>query len=71
MNENRISPYGYELIIDLHQCDPTLFNRKDLTRFFDELCELIDMEQEDLHFWDYEDDLEAKAMAPAHYDTYS
>ncbi len=45
-------PYGTELIMDLHDCDSTLFNRDDLTRFFEELCDLIDMEACDLHFWD-------------------
>jgi len=44
--------YGKEVIIDLHGCDVTLFNRKDIERFFIELCDLIDMERCDLHFWD-------------------
>ncbi len=44
--------YGNELILDIHDCDVSKFNRDDLTRFFAELCELIDMEPEDLHFWD-------------------
>ena len=44
--------YGKELILDLHGCDPATFNRPSLTQFFTELCDLIDMEREDLHFWD-------------------
>lgn len=44
--------YGKELILDLHQCNPKKFNRKDINRYFKELCELIDMTRADLHFWD-------------------
>jgi len=44
--------YGKELILDLKYCDSTTFNRENLTDFFTQLCELIDMEQCDLHFWD-------------------
>lgn len=46
--------YGKELILDLHDCDPTTFNRDSITEYFDELCLLIDMEACDLHFWDDE-----------------
>jgi len=46
--------YGKELILDIHNCDTSKFNRKDLRKYLDELCELIDMEQDDLHWWDYE-----------------
>ncbi len=44
--------YGKELILDLKDCNPDTFNRQNITEFFTELCELIDMEQCDLHFWD-------------------
>lgn len=44
--------YGKELIIDLKACDVSKFNRKSLRKYFRELCELIDMQREDLHFWD-------------------
>lgn len=46
--------YGKELILDLHNCNPSKFNRKDIENYFIALCDLIDMEREDLHFWDYE-----------------
>lgn len=46
--------FGYELVLDLSNCSTEKFNRKDITEFFKELCNLIDMEREDLHFWDYE-----------------
>lgn len=46
--------YGQELIIDLRNCNVSKFTRKYITKYFIELCELIDMEREDLHFWDDE-----------------
>ena len=45
--------YGKEIIIDMHECDVNKFNRKELRKYFKELCTLIDMERCDLHFWDY------------------
>ena len=45
-------PYGLELILDLHSCDSSRFTRGSIEEFFGELCELIDMERCDLHFWD-------------------
>lgn len=44
--------YGSELILDLHGCDVDQFNRRSLRRFFTDLCALIDMTPEDVHFWD-------------------
>ena len=44
--------YGKELILDLRGCDTRRFSREELERFFAQLCELIDMERHDLHFWD-------------------
>ncbi len=51
-NDSKIKSYGYELIMDLHGCDVSKFTREDLCIFFDELCNLIEMEKRDLHFWD-------------------
>jgi len=45
-------PYGWELVLDLHGCDKQRFNRKSIDAFFTELCDLIDMEKCDVHFWD-------------------
>lgn len=45
-------PYGKELILDLAECDSSTFTRESIGNYFDELCELIDMEPEDRHFWD-------------------
>lgn len=47
--------YGTELILDLHDCDVKQFTRGRLQIFFAELCDLIDMKAEDLHFWDDQD----------------
>ena len=44
--------YGYELLLDLHGCDTTLFNRQYIDNFFTELCDVIDMEKCEVYFWD-------------------
>jgi S-adenosylmethionine/arginine decarboxylase-like enzyme len=44
--------YGKELVLDIHNCNIEHFNRADLEKFFIDLCEVIDMERADLHFWD-------------------
>ena len=44
--------YGMELIIDLKGCDPEQFTRAHITDYLGALCELIEMEKGDLHFWD-------------------
>ena len=45
-------PYGYELILDLHHCDPSTFNRSSLKKYFEEQCKQIKMTRCELHFWD-------------------
>jgi S-adenosylmethionine/arginine decarboxylase-like enzyme len=47
-----VDPYGLELILDLHGCSPETFTRTSITNYCEALCELIDMERCDLHFWD-------------------
>ena len=49
---NAKAPYGKELILDLHQCNPGRFNRPEIEHYCEELCTLIRMERCDLHFWD-------------------
>ena len=44
--------YGCELILDLHGCNPTTFTRDHLDRYFTKLCDLIEMEKCEVHFWD-------------------
>jgi S-adenosylmethionine/arginine decarboxylase-like enzyme len=45
-------PYGFELVLDLHGCNPEKFNRDSIGQYFEDLCELIDMELCEVHFWD-------------------
>jgi len=63
---NKNIPYGIELILDLHNCDPSTFTRKSIASYFEELCKLIDMERCDLYFWDYENELEEYEKAEDH-----
>lgn len=58
--------FGVELILDLHFCNIATFNRNSIEAYFVELCVLIDMEREDLFWWDYEDDPKEYAKAPDH-----
>ena len=44
--------YGEELILDLHHCDPSLFTRESIAEYFNQICKLIDMQAEAVHFWD-------------------
>jgi len=44
--------YGKELILDLHNCNPEKFTRESIGDYFVELCDLIDMQRADLHWWD-------------------
>ena len=63
----RSLPYGIEMILDLYDCNPRFFTRMWLTVFVEKLCKKIDMEREDLHFWDYEGTPEEeKRKLPAH-----
>ena len=44
--------YGYELIMDLHGCDVSTFNRSSLEIYFEKICKEIKMERCELYFWD-------------------
>lgn len=55
-----MTPFGYELVLDLKDCDESMFTEDDVRRFCEELCDLIDMQREDFHLWasnpdEYED----------------
>jgi len=52
VEEPPANPYGYELILDLHGCDRSTFNRPSLREFFKKLCTQIEMKRCKLHFWD-------------------
>ena len=47
-----MEPYGFELILDLHGCNPATFTRSRLDQYFTKLCQVIDMEKCEVHFWD-------------------
>ncbi len=47
-----LNNYGKELVLDIHNCDPTTFTRKHIRNYFKKLCSLIDMERCQLHWWD-------------------
>ena len=64
--ESPANYFGEELILDIKHCDISKFNRASLTKFFVQLCDLIDMDREDLHFWDYDGDDEGYEAAPVH-----
>ena len=51
-DDENSNPYGSELILDLHDCDPSKFTRAHLDDYFTNLCDLIDMEKCEVHFWD-------------------
>lgn len=44
--------YGKEVILDIHNCNPRKFTRKIIKEYFVELCDLINMQRCDLHWWD-------------------
>jgi len=44
--------YGKELILDLHNCDVSTFNRKSLDGYFEKLCKAIDMVKCERYWWD-------------------
>lgn len=44
--------YGHELILDLHNCDSSMFNREVIDDFFDSVCRTTGMKKEEVHFWD-------------------
>jgi S-adenosylmethionine/arginine decarboxylase-like enzyme len=45
-------PYGFELLLDLHGCDVSKFNRSSLRKYFARLCKAINMKRCELYFWD-------------------
>lgn len=49
--------YGEEVILDLHCCRPEQFTRRKIELFLEQLCEALDLERCDLHWWD---DLESE-----------
>ena len=52
MKESSQKPYGFELIMDLHECDVSKFNRESLDGYFEKVCKAIDMQKCERYFWD-------------------
>ena len=52
VERHEVAPYGFELILDLHGCSSASFTRDHLDLYFTRLCDLIDMEKCEVHFWD-------------------
>ena len=44
--------YGFELIMDLHDCDVSKFNRTSLDGYFEKVCKAIDMQKCERYWWD-------------------
>ena len=44
--------YGMEAVIDCYYCNPKLFTREHLRKYFKSLVKRIDMQAEELFFWD-------------------
>ena len=47
-----VNAYGYELILDLHGCNVSTFERKSLDAYFKKLCKAIKMQRCERYFWD-------------------
>lgn len=47
-----MSFYGKELILDIHNCDPSTFTRESIRKYFKTLCKEIKMNPEKLCWWD-------------------
>lgn len=47
-----VKPYGFELIMDLHGCDISKFNRESLDGYFEKVCKAIDMQKCERYWWD-------------------
>jgi|SRR3989338_690501 len=58
-SKDDITPYGKELIVDLHGCDlEGLVNKEKLTEFFVTLCDKIDMKRHgEPLFWEDDSDI--------------
>lgn len=64
--DRKRKPYGFELILDLHGCDTSKFNRDCIKEYMIAICEAIKMDREDLYFWDYDGIPEAERPSEAH-----
>jgi len=44
--------YGFELIMDLHDCNVSSFNRESLDGYFEKVCNAINMQKCERYWWD-------------------
>lgn len=44
--------YGFELVMDLHGCDVSTFNRRSIDGYFEKVCKGIDMQKCERYWWD-------------------
>ena len=58
--------YGTELILDLHGCDPQTFTRRSISKYFRQVCTIIEAEPAKLVYWDYKGCPEEFETAPPH-----
>ncbi len=58
--------YGKELVLDLHNADPSTFTRDRLKDYFWRVCVEIRAERAKLVFWDYQGHEEEFEKAPPH-----
>ncbi len=63
--------YGKLLVLDLHDCDVSTFNRQSLRLFCKELCELIGMNPEKFEPWDDDGVPEEEKQTEPHLKGYS
>ncbi|HDZ37103.1 MAG TPA: hypothetical protein ENH62_02245 [Marinobacter sp.] len=59
-------PYGYELILDLHDCDVSTFTRENIDAYFAALCKAIDVVKCERYWWDDVDVPEAEKQVSPH-----
>jgi S-adenosylmethionine/arginine decarboxylase-like enzyme len=64
--EKKDKAYGYELIMDLHGCDVSKFNRTSIDGYFEKVCDAIDMKRSDRFWWDDMDVPEEQKQTLAH-----
>lgn len=61
-----MKPYGKELILDMHDCDPMFFNRDNIDVFFEDLCQQIKMHRCQRFWWDDQDTPEEEKQTSPH-----
>lgn len=45
-------PYAKHLVLDMTGCDTTMFTRRDIALFMEQMCQQLDVRPAILHFWD-------------------